>query len=882
MPSSLLLLLSVLQASAADSSAHAGRAVPTVRAAPAGGPIHIDARLDEAAWAQAVPVTDFTQRDPHEGQPASERTEVRVLIGGDALYVGARMFDSDPTAIKAVLARRDEDVQSDMFEVLIDSYHDHLSAVRFRITPAGAIRDAILGASAQGGSDDVSWDPVWSYAARVDSAGWTVELAIPLAQLHYNPSDDATWGIQFFRLIFRKGEEDYWSFTPKREAAGVNRYGHVTGLGRVRPQKLLELMPYALSRAEYTTVAGGDPFRSGRDYFGGAGLDAKYGVTSNLTLNATINPDFGQVEVDPAVVNLTAFETFFPEKRPFFVEGADVFRFGGIRTNNSFSFPRFFFTRRIGRQPQRGIGGPDVAYVDAPSQTSILGAAKLSGRTAGGWSIGVLDAVTAAEDARWQDTLGVRHTDPVEPLSNYFVGRLRKDLRSGNSTIGGIVTSVNRDLSDAALDGLLRRRALLAGLDFTNSWSDRAWSFDGAVALSRVVGSTAAIAATQTSSARYYNRPDARSYRFDPSRTSLTGVAYQLSLAKNSGVHSLGSLTYQETSPGFEANDLGFQSSANRRAVSTLIGYKEDRPGRLLRTWNVFPFTNHTWNYDGDLVFGSFGLISNMTFRNFWSLFLRHDYAPRSLDDRLTRGGPLAERPRSEDVAMELGSDSRRTTQLGASLYYLWDRAGGTFGQYSLSLSVRPAAAALVSVGPTLSRTHSLAQYVTTITDPVAAATYGARYVFATLDQTELSLVTRVNWTFTPRLSFQLFLQPLISAANFSQLKELRRPRTYEFVVYGRDRGSDTPVAAGDSIDPGDGGTPFVIGNPDFNFRSLRANAVLRWEWRPASTLFVVWQQGRQDVGAVGDFRFRRDVDAMLGAKANNIFAVKVSYWLGI
>src|SRR6266516_175020 len=383
MPSSLLLLLSVLQASAADSSAHAGRAVPTVRAAPAGGPIHIDARLDEAAWAQAVPVTDFTQRDPHEGQPASERTEVRVLIGGDALYVGARMFDSDPTAIKAVLARRDEDVQSDIFEVLIDSYHDHLSAVRFRITPAGAIRDAILGASAQGGSDDVSWDPVWSYAARVDSAGWTAELAIPLAQLHYNPSDDATWGIQFFRLIFRKGEEDYWSFTPKREAAGVNRYGHVTGLGRVRPQKLLELMPYALSRAEYTTVAGGDPFRSGRDYFGGAGLDAKYGVTSNLTLNATINPDFGQVEVDPAVVNLTAFETFFEEKRSFFIEGANIFsNFGQTGANNFWGFnraePLIFYSRRIGRPPQGSATGD---FVDSPTATTILGAAKLTGKT---------------------------------------------------------------------------------------------------------------------------------------------------------------------------------------------------------------------------------------------------------------------------------------------------------------------------------------------------------------------------------------------------------------------------------------------------------------------------------------------------------------------
>ncbi|HEU5260646.1 MAG TPA: DUF5916 domain-containing protein [Gemmatimonadales bacterium] len=882
MPLVASLLVLVVTQSRDSSARYTHGVAPEIRAAPATGSIRLDGRLDEPAWEQAIPVTQFIQRDPNEGQPASERTEVRVLIGDDALYVGAQMHDSDPQAIRSVLARRDEAVESDLFEVLIDAYHDHLSAVRFRITPAGAIRDAVLGAAAQGGSDDVSWDPVWDYAARIDSVGWTAELRLPLSQLRFNPQDDAVWGIQFSRFILRKGEEDFFSFTPKREQAGVNRYGHLTGLGRLRTARHLELLPYALGRAEHTRVPGGDPFRDGSDYFGDGGLDVKYGVTSDLTLDATINPDFGQVEVDPAVVNLSAFETFFPEKRPFFVEGADVFRFGGIRTHNSFSFPRFFFSRRIGRQPQGEIDAHDVAFSDVPTQTTIRAAVKLSGRTRGGWSLGVLDAVTAEERAPWQDTLGGRHSAALEPLTNYFVARTRKDLRAGNTAIGGMVTAAHRDLDEPALASLLRRQAYLVGLDFAHGWDNRNWSLDGAIALSRVSGSAGAIAATQTSSARYYQRPDARTSRYDPARTSLAGLAYQISLARNSGVHWLGSLTYQETGPGFEANDLGFQSNADRRALSTLIGYKEDRPRKLVRNWNVIPFTNHTWNFDGDLVFGSFGLISELTLANFWNLFLRHDYAPRAWDDRLTRGGPVTELPWNETVVVEMASDSRKTTRLSASALYAWDGAGGTFGQYSLSLSLRPAPAARISVGPSLTRNYSLAQYVTTAADTFARGTYGSRYVFGTLDQTELSLVTRVDWTFTPRLSFQLFLQPLISAADFRDLKELAAPRTYDFTVYGRDRGTVIPSTAGDTIDPGDGGPRFFVEQQDFNIRSLRANAVLRWEWRPGSTLFVVWQQAREQETDVGNFRFGRDFDALVHAPADNIFAVKVSYWIGL
>jgi uncharacterized protein DUF5916 len=854
---------------------------PEIRAARVQGSIAINGHLDEASWTGAVPATSFTQTDPAEGRPATERSEVRVLISQEALYIGARLYDREPGRVRPALARRDDSVEADEFDVYLDTFHDHLSGVRFRLTPGGATLDGILASSAQTSSEDDSWDPVWESATQLDSLGWTAELKIPLSQLRYNSTPDGTWGIQFYRKILRKGEEDWFAFVPKSEVSGVSRYGHLVGLGALRAQRRLELAPYVLAKADYAPTPSGHPFRSGQDYHGSAGLDLKYGLTSDLTLNATVNPDFGQVEVDPAVVNLSAFETFFPEKRPFFIEGADVFRFGGIRASNSFGFPEFFFSRRIGREPQRNLSGNGVSFLDAPTETSIRVAAKLSGRTRSGWSLGVLDGVTAGEKARFVDDAGARVTAPVEPLTNYFVGRIRKDLRDGNSTVGLIATAVNRDQGDPELMSLLRGSAYLVGVDFTNSWANRVWSLDGNIGISTVGGSPAAIARTQRSSARYYQRPDATSFHFDSTRTSLTGYAYQLALGKNSGRHWLGGLVYQEVSPAFEANDLGFESNAAQRGVSTALQYQETQPGRLFRNHYAYAFSNHLWNFDGNLTYGSYGLILQAQFANFWSLKVRGDYAPPAYDDALTRGGPLARLPTFRDVQLTLNSDSRKTARLTANLTQAWTAADEQRTNADLTLSFRPSTALRLSLGPAFTRRHNLSQYVTTVTDPVAAATFGSRYLFATIDQTEISMVTRMDWTFAPTLSFQLYLQPLISAGDFTDLKEFVRPGTYDFAVYGRDKGVATRTASGTEIDPGDGGATFTVPDQNFTIRSLRANAVLRWEWRPGSTLFLVWQQNRENDTAIGNLRLGRDIDALFsGGESRNLLAVKASYWL--
>ena len=458
---------------------------PSLAAARRNGAIAIDGRMDEAAWQAATPATNFIQYDPNEGQPASEKTEARVLIDDDAIYIGMRMFDSEPRLIQSQLARRDESIEGDLVEVTLDSYHDHLSAVIFRLSPAGARRDATVLAN---GNQDNSWDAVWEGNATIDSLGWTAEFRIPLSQLRYSRNAaDQVWGLQLGRKIARKAEFDQFSFTPKAQQQGINRFGHLSGLGSPRSVKKIELVPYVLAKTANPAVASNDPFRNRNELKPGGGLDAKIGLTSNLTLDATFNPDFGQVEVDPAVVNLSAFETFFPERRPFFIEGSSIFSFGDMRSQNNSNGYSFFHTRRIGRTPQRSVGGPDITFVDAPNETTIAAAAKLTGRSKGGWSLGLLDAVTMKEEARYRDVNGADHRTIVEPRANYFIGRVKKDLREGATTVGMAVTATNRDLEGAELERLFRRAAYVGGLDWNHAWSNRTWAFDGNIVLTHNV-----------------------------------------------------------------------------------------------------------------------------------------------------------------------------------------------------------------------------------------------------------------------------------------------------------------------------------------------------------------------------------------------------------
>jgi hypothetical protein len=851
---------------------------PTLQAVRTTQPIRIDGRLDEAAWALSSPATGFRQMQPNEGEPATHRTEVRVLYDDQALYIGARMYDSEPEKIRAQLARRDESVAgSDLLEVMIDSYHDRVSGYLFRITPAGAIRDVTVNAT---GGQDASWDAVWESAATIDSLGWIAELRIPFSQLRYNPRDNGqTFGINFRRSVGRLAESTEYAFVPRTVAPGPARWGTLTGLDGLPQSRYLEIMPYMTTRAEYLDVPENHPFRSKGEYQVKGGFDVRYGLTSGLTLSGTVNPDFGQVEVDPARVNLTANELFFPEKRPFFVEGAEIFRYGQIRAFNSGSFPTLFHSRRIGRSPQRRIDFQHP-YADMPEEATIAAAVKIAGQPRPGLSVGLLDAFTMRETADFQDAGGERGSAVVEPRTNYFVNRVRQDFRGGNTQVGMLVTAVNRDLSDDALSRLLRRDAYFTGLDLRQAWNQQMYVVHGSFGRSAVLGSPAAITATQRSPVRYFQRPDMEADHLDTARTSLYGNAWRLSAAKVSGRRLLASVAAQGVSPGFEVNDVGFQSQAGYRGVFQGGGIRQETPGRVFRNWFVGPFSGKMWNYDGDVINSHLGLSADYRLLNFWGGWMSYGVDGGTIDDRLTRGGPAMRRPGGRFANLGFYSDQRKIYTIESGAWYN-EREGASRNQgIWTNFAIRPSSALRVSVAPEISTSRNAAQFLRSVEDPAATGTFGRRYVFGDLHYNQLSLETRVDWTFTPQLSLQMFAQPLVASGEYRGFRSLRQSRTFEFDIFSEADGTITQDDDGYLAHP-PGGPDIRIGRPDFTTLSLVGNAVVRWEYRPGSALFFVWQQRRSGFESEPGFSPGRDLGGIFRERPENVFAIKASYWLG-
>ncbi|HEX6938694.1 MAG TPA: DUF5916 domain-containing protein [Longimicrobiales bacterium] len=869
---------------------------PEVRAVPVSGRITLDGRLDEAVWRNAPAATDFRQSEPEEGAPATQRTEVRFAFDDAALYVGARMYDDAGAAgVRRRLVRRDDDTDGDELTLVFDTYHDHLGRTEFRIQPSGSRGDAL---GPGGAPPDPSWDPVWEAATHVDSLGWTAELRIPLSQLHFSRATEQTWGLQIVRMVSRLNERSHWAFWRLNEAGGPSRYGHLVGLRIEDRPRGLEILPYAVGRSAFVEpAAAGDPFHDARAFEARVGADLRYRLTSNLTLSATINPDFGQVEVDPAVVNLSAFETFFPEKRPFFVEGAGMFSFGGLTCFfcSNISSLNVFYSRREGRAPQ----GAELArsageYADVPDNTTILGAAKVTGRTAGGWTVAMMDAVTRRERARVATADGTRFTREVAPLSNYFVGRVKRDLRGGDLVVGGVLSTVYRDFEDPALAGLLSRHAEVGGVDADLWWGDRTYHLMADLAVSRVAGEPAAIRAIQESSAHYFQRPDRDggdgpfSDAYDPSATSLLGYGAFARLAKDAGDWRWEVAT-SIRSPGFETNDVAFLDKADYVWMSGNVWRPLTRPTRLYRRLDLMAGAQQRYNYDGDLIGRQFHAYAGGQLPNYWDASIFYIRRSDALDDRLTRGGPAVGTPGGSFMQVSLATDRRRRMILATYPAYYWYDDGARYWSLGLELTYRPSSNVSLTIGPEVTHDESGQQYVDAWDDPTATAFHGRRYLFADLVQRTVSMNTRLNVTFTPTLSFELFAQPLISGARFTGFKEFVSPRSPAMRAFGKDFGTLTVDGTGEDrtytvdADGAAGPAPaYTFDDPDFNFRSLRGNAVLRWEWRPGSTLYLVWTQDRSDTAPYGDVRLGRDGDALLRARPDDIFLVKVSYWLGV
>ena len=758
---------------------------PRARAAALSGSISIDGNLDEPGWAAAPPITSFMQTLPLEGSPVSEATEVRIVYDENAIYVGATLHDRRPVTTR--LARRDAGLEdSDVFLLLLDSYHDHETAYRFWTNPSGVQGDAIVTGNSAGQGDS-SWDPVWDIGTEVTASGWSVEMRIPFSQLRFRPDGEQVWGIQLERNITETRENATFPFTPLRERAGVSRYAHLDGIEQIEAGRRLELLPYVIAQGEYMQLESPagvnfrNPYRSGSDHFGNAGLDLKYRVGTNVTLDAAFNPDFGQVELDPSVINLTAFETRYQERRPFFVEGADIFDFGERGPMGSVGTgPELVYSRRIGRAPRGGLPA-EATFDDTPVATTIAAAAKVTGRVGDGWSVGVLEAVTAREVASYTDAAGLGHERMVEPRANHFVGRVRRQIRGGLTRFGMLASAVNRDTAGTALAGRLHASAYSAGIDFAHEWGNRAWLFTSLLSGSYVGGEADAITRTQRASTRYYQRPDAQHIDLDPGATSLTGYYAMAYLGKEAGNFTMRN-GVALISPGYEVNDLGFHANSDRVLMDTHYQYAQPNPSGLLRSWRVIlGGPNAIWNFAGDRLYANINAIGRIELLNYWSTSVRLLYLAPSEDDRLTRGGPMARSPGGWSGNASVNSDGRRAAVVSARYNWGIDDAEGWTQDLQLNVSGRYEETFQFDIGPSYAWSYAPAQYVTRVTDPLADHSFGARYIFAGIRRTTLSLESRMNVTFSPTLSLQLYVEPFISTGDYSALKEFRGPNTFEF-----------------------------------------------------------------------------------------------------
>lgn len=810
----------------------------------------IDGKEDDEVWQTAEVITDFLEFEPNMGKAPRFRTEAKVAYDARNFYVFVRAFDSEPERILKLLARRDVRTASDQIKIIVDSYHDRRSGYEFAVNPAGVKRDYAI---SNDGNEDDAWDGVWEAGTQVDSLGWTAEFRIPLSQMRYAQSESNTFGFGVWRDIDRYKERVSWPLYRNNVAGLTSQLGEVSGLTGLASPRRLEISPYAVTKnvSIPDAVGPGGPtsFRHETKFTGG--VDFKYGLSSNVTVDGTVNPDFGQVEADPAVLNLSAFETFFQERRPFFIEGAGLLSFNvNCFAVNDCGSENLFYSRRIGRAPQ--LSG----YGDASSATStnILGAAKITGRTSKGLAVGLLDAVTGRQVGTLDRT--------TEPRSNYAVARATQDLRKGQTTIGFIGTMVNRSL-DQWTEDVLRSTALVGGMDFRHRFAKNRYEINARTALSRVSGSEAAIEATQLSSVHYFHRPDGE-LDFDPTRTSLGGHSAQLKFGKVGGGKIRFETSYQRVSPGFEANDLGFLRRADWQSQATWAAIQFNKPGPFFRRlfWNFNEWNDWTTkglpldhavntNVHFELP-NSFWVHGGGTVGGFGEVFC----------DRCARGGPALRTQTYVSPWFGVEGDSRWKVVPFVWINYR-NADGGRSHSFNISpsLDFRMAAGWTWSLGFNHTRNTDDRQFYGNFTDDANVT----HYSFAHLEQRTTSISARLNFTASPTLSVQAYAEPFVSKGEFSDVRELDAPRAKSY----DDRFKPYP-------------DPAVVSNPGgFNSKQFRSNVVLRWEYRPGSALFLVWQQGREGNGAdPRDRSFRGDLGRLFDSPANNTFLIKVSYWL--
>lgn len=846
-----------------------------------GSPIKMDGIPDEAAWEAVAWGGDFTQYQPNEGKGPSQPTTFKILYDDKFLYVGYRCTDAAPDSVTKRMSRRDE-FPGDWVEINIDSYHDKRTAFSFSLSVSGVRGDEFI--SQNGNNWDTSWNPIWFGKTHTDAQGWTAEVKIPLSQLRYGNEAEKVWGIQVTRRLFRKEERSIWQYIPQNAGVWVSGFGELHGLTNVPAQKQVEIAPYVVARTEKYQKETGNPFATGAGSKLSVGLDGKVAVTSDLILDFTANPDFGQVEADPSQVRIDGFQNFFEERRPFFIESRNIFDYQltGSEAGDDYDSDLLFYSRRIGSSPHGSPVLGEGEYADVPQNTAILGAAKFSGKTKKGWSIGVLESVTQRTMAQI-DRNGDRRSEAVEPLTSYFVGRLQKDINAGNTVLGGIFTAVNRENN---LNGQLHTGAYSGGLDFLHFWNNRTWYVRGNVVFSRVEGTKEVIANTQRAFEHLFQRTNAPEVGVDPNRTSLTGTGGTVRFGKIGGKSGkLGQVFKFETgatyrSPELELNDIGFMLTANEINHFTWAGLQYPKSFSIFRNARINYNHWSRWDFGGQFMYQAFNTNMHATFRNNWQLGTGSTWNAYVVSNNALRGGSSLRRPGGINHWGYIRSDSRKKVLANLNVFNGWG-----FGQttrntdYTLSLRLQPLDALNITVSAGYGTNWRKQDQFVDIVDYAGQT----RTIVSEVSQKTMRYTLRLNYNLTPDLTLQYYGQPFITRPLYKNFAYVTDPLNgaYDQRFRRFTAGEIGVDPDGYSVDENrDGLTDYRFGKPDFNFVQFRSNLVARWEYKPGSEFYLVWSQGSTpDVASDLDSPLNSSLfDNVFTRQSRNIFLVKLTY----
>ena len=813
----------------------------------------IDGVLDDECWQKSGTWDgSFIQQQPHQAAQPSQQTEIKILYDDKYLYFAIICHDNEPEKMNPILGRRDENT-GDMAGIALDSYNDKQTAFEFNLTAAGQKVD-LMHMGEYGW--DFEWNAVWDGKTTVGDSAWYAEMRVPFTQIRFSNESEHIWGMHIWRWIHRFQEESQWKLIPVDAPAMVYIFGELRGIKDIPHKRNFEIMPYV--KGKYITDS------ECNENFGG-GVDGKIGITTNFTLDYTVNPDFGQVEADPSVLNLTSYEVFYDEKRPFFLEGKSILEYNT-------GTDMLYYSRRIGHAPGYRPETDENEKLVIPDNTSILNALKLTGKNKSGFSMGIVNSMTAKEHATIISDDSSRK-ETVEPFTNYFIGRLKQDFNKGSTTIGGIATSTIRSIKDEHLE-FLPEKSMVGGVDFEHNWLNRKYFINAKSFYSKIDGSENAVSRLQRSSQHLYQRADASHLEYNSSLTSLQGWGGELSGGKRSGKFRLtGNIDWR--SPGVDLNDVGYMRQADYIKEETQLLYNVNKPkGIFLKYYFLFEQL-HDWSFGGENLKDQFGLEAKTTFTNYWTASMMLTRNINELDTRQLRGGPSLRIDNNTRAGFIFQSNNSKKLVLATKLEIMrFDDKISWRDKYDFSVSWLINNNILLSSMTGFTNETNNSQYV-----KQKSLNGKTEYIVGRIDRQTLYTTLRAEYFITPELSLQYYGSPYASVGKYVDFRKVNQSKSSDL----NKRYSLLSIKNNNLVNENDESLlDFTLENPDFNFQEFRSNFVLRWEYKTGSTFYFVWTNTSSNYDARYNPSIIESFKNISKVKAQNAFMLKLSYWFSL